>query len=168
MTLVIGFLCGMAYMDWMENGQPAKPVPLLNERPMPQPYFLPLEFASDVIYYADEQDIPVWMACRLFDREAWFNPHPRPSSAGALGMGQFMPGNLLEFSQKYNDGIAIDLNDHRVVIKVAIRYLGDLYHSLGSYRLAVGAYNVGPYRNPHYWPDETVRYVKFVLDGVDK
>lgn len=164
-VLTIGFAWGMIVADYLINDRPVKDSPALSERPQPQPYFLPLEFASDVIYYCDEQGVPVWLACRLFDREAWFNPHPRPSSAGALGMGQFMPSNLEPFSKAYNDGVPIDLNDHRAVIRVAIRHLGDLYRRLGSWDRAVGAYNAGPNLNPHYWPDETVRYVRYIVEG---
>lgn len=164
-AMAVSFACGMAVMDYIYQENQPRPNPLLNRRPPNQPYFLPLEFANDVIYYADEQDIPVWMACRLFDKESWFNPHPRPSRAGAIGMGQFMPANLEMFSKRYNEGVPIDINDHHTVIKVTIRYLGDLYHQFGDYRRAVGAYNAGPYVIPHYWKQETVDYVHFIVDG---
>lgn len=165
-AMLIAFFCGMGVMDYMYQTKLQEPKhPFLNERPANQPYFLPLEFAADVIYYSDEQDIPVWMASRLFDREAWFNPHPRPSSAGAIGMGQFMPENLGLFAKRYNEGNPIDINDHHTVIKVAIRYLGDLYHQFGDYSRAVGAYNAGPYVKPHYWKQETVDYVRFIVKG---
>ncbi len=162
---LVAFAGGMMVMDNLK-AVPAQVTVIAAARPAPQPYFLPLEFSSDVIYYCDETGVPVWIACRLFDTEAWFNPHPRPSSAGAIGMGQFMPSNLAEFSRRYNDGRPIDVDDQHTVVRVTIRHLADLYAQKGDWRLAVGSYNAGPYSDPAAWKDETVRYVRSILRGV--
>jgi hypothetical protein len=72
----------------------------------------------------------------LLWQESGFNPRAR-SSAGALGIAQFMPDTAR--------GFGIDPLDWRQAIPAAARYLsGNLALFQGDVRLALAAYNAGP------------------------
>ena len=169
MTSIIAFLGGMIVRDQMIAIE-KKPIFLDGGfRPSGRPpahreYTLPLQFASDLIYYCDETGMPVWMMARQMDKEAWWNPHPRPSSAGAEGMAQIMPGdNARVLAKLYNDGNPIDPYDPVTAIRIMVRYTADIYYHTGDWRRAVGGYNAGPAKTPSQWKPETVGYVREVL-----
>ncbi|HTX58615.1 MAG TPA: lytic transglycosylase domain-containing protein [Verrucomicrobiae bacterium] len=83
------------------------------------------------------------------------------SSAGAIGLGQLMPGTAA--------GLGVDPRDPSQNISGAARYLSGLMHKFGSnnYQLVFAAYNAGPQAVREYGGippfDETQRYVVKVL-----
>jgi len=90
------------------------------------------------------------------------------SWAGAMGLAQLMPQNLLPFAVRYNDGNAIDPFDPETAIRVGIRYLADLHALTGSWRTAVMVYNGGlsHFINPKKygdWKEETINYVTAIM-----
>lgn len=86
-----------------------------------------LELPSDLIYVAMI--------------ESGFDPRAR-SSAGAVGMWQFMGGTGDEYGLRRDHWIDQRMSpDHAT--RAAARYLRDLYQRFGSWELALAAYNMG-------------------------
>lgn len=115
-------------------------------RPAPKPYWVPLQYTSWLIYYCDEQDVPVWLAARLFAWESGWNANYRgkenKNGTHDLGLAALNSACLVDF-RKYNDGASVDPFDPETAIRVGVRYLKALQDETGSWRAAVGCYNVG-------------------------
>src|SRR5216684_5136790 len=79
--------------------------------------------------------VPTRILSSLIQAESSGDP-AATSSAGAAGLGQFMPATAREYS--------VDVSDPGSSIDGAARYLSDLYKSTGSWAHAVSAYNMGP------------------------
>ncbi len=67
------------------------------------------------------------------------------SSAGAVGLWQFMPATGREYGLKINDYVDERRNIKKST-KAAARYLTKLYNMFGGWHLATASYNVGPGR----------------------
>jgi membrane-bound lytic murein transglycosylase D len=79
----------------------------------------------------------VWLA----EVESGFDGRAR-SPAGAVGVFQLMPDTARHF------GLSLWPRDQRrqpeMAAQAAAKYLHELYHQFGDWRLAVAAYNCGP------------------------
>ncbi|HEV3190332.1 MAG TPA: lytic transglycosylase domain-containing protein, partial [Polyangiaceae bacterium] len=118
---------------------------------------------------------PTWLIALVY-QESQCLPTVK-SPAGALGLWQFMP----ESARGYGLRVVEDEVDERLnpvkSTDAGVRFLTDLFRKLGSWDLALAAYNVGPYGvtarlarvggQAGFWdlvrsgllPDETARYV---------
>lgn len=109
----------------------------------PRPYTLPLEYAQLVVFYCDEQSVPVWLACRLFAHESGWKASlvSRENDNGTrdYGLAQ-LNSAYLEHFRVYNDGQRVDPLDPEQAIRVGIRYLAALHAQCGSWREAVRRY----------------------------
>ena len=167
-TSVVSFAAGALWLNSLIESQGPTATPtLLPERPEPQPYNLPLQYAQDVIYWCDKEGVPVWIAARLFSWESGFNAdyHSRRNDNGSYddGIAALNSYSLAYFSAKYNEAQPIDPHDPATAIKVGIMFLADLYRATGDWRLTAGAYNAGLGTPPSKWRPTTVRHVKAVL-----
>jgi soluble lytic murein transglycosylase-like protein len=83
---------------------------------------------------------------RLFDWESGWNAEYRgrenTNGTHDYGLAALNSACLLLF-RKYNDGAEVDPFDPETAIRVGVRYLAALHATTGSWRAAVGAYNVG-------------------------
>ena len=109
--------------------------------------------------------------------ESGFNPFAL-SSKGARGLWQLMPETARRFGLRV-DSVLDERTDPLRSTAAAIAYLKELYGTLGSWPLALAAYNAGPGRvaaaiqrgAPDFTsmaarkllPEETLRYVPLVL-----
>ena len=125
---------------------PELPTPVDVGRPAPQPYTLPLAYAQWVIRYCDETGVPVWLACRLFAWESgWRAGYVSVENVNGtrdLGLAALNSACLDAF-RAFNDGGKVDPHDPETAIRVGVRYLAALHAATGSWRAAVGCYNVG-------------------------
>lgn len=98
----------------------------------------------------------------MIQRESNFNPHA-VSRAGAVGLGQLMPGTAREL------GVKNRMSAHQN-LEGSVRYLSEMLDRFGSTELALAAYNAGPGTVskfggiPPY--RETRQYVSDVLHAV--
>jgi soluble lytic murein transglycosylase-like protein len=79
--------------------------------------------------------IPTDLFLAQINAESAWNPSA-VSSAGAIGLGQLMPGTAAD--------LGVDPNDPAQNLDGAARYLSDQYRRFGDWRLALAAYNAGP------------------------
>lgn len=97
--------------------------------------------------------------CRMIEAESAWNPEAM-SRAGAMGLGQLMPGTaeMLGVDDPWDPAQNLD---------GAARYLAEQHRRFGSYRLALAAYNAGPgnvIRHQGVPPfRETQNYVRKIL-----
>ncbi|HYA29944.1 MAG TPA: lytic transglycosylase domain-containing protein [Acidobacteriota bacterium] len=148
----------------------------LDERPNYETVVLPLRpllpLLKPVIYRSTEEicetltraahknDLPVHFLIRLLYQESSFRAEAI-SSAGALGIAQFMP-------ETASDRRLDNPFDPVQAVPASARLLRDLYRKFGNLGLAAAAYNAGPKRiedwqtNKTPLPLETVGYVKAV------
>ena len=98
--------------------------------------------------------VPAALLAAVAHQESGFNQNAR-SSAGAVGLMQFMPGTAA--------GLGVNPLDPNSSINGAARYLAGLYHQFGTWSLALAAYNAGPGAVRQYGGvppyGETQRYV---------
>jgi hypothetical protein len=143
MGMAGSFSAGVGIMQRPPASAFPDPAPV---RPSPRPYVLPLRYAEWVIRYCDETGAPVWVVARLFSWESGWNAAYRgkenDNGTHDLGLAALNSACLDDF-RKYNDGAPVDPFDAETAIRVGVRYLAALHSATGSWRAAVGAYNVG-------------------------
>lgn len=109
---------------------------------------------------AEEYGIPEALFLGLVNQESRFNPNAI-SPAGAIGLGQLMPGTARD--------LGVDPYDPVQNLDGAARYLRAQLDRFGDPRLALAAYNAGPGAVARYGGippyDETQNYVAAILGG---
>jgi uncharacterized membrane protein YeaQ/YmgE (transglycosylase-associated protein family) len=147
-----------------DQGPNYEPVvlPLATLRPLLKPviYRSREEVCTTLIQAARTNDLPTHFFIRLLYQESNFRP-AAISSAGALGIAQFMP-------ETATDRRLDNPFDPLQAIPASARLLRDLYQKFGNLGLAAAAYNAGPKRimdwraNGGQLPQETQDYVKAI------
>lgn len=119
------------------------------------------QFLNAACDLAWRYEIPEGVFLRLIMKESRWDSGAR-SSRGAVGLTQLMPATARS--------LGINPRDPFQNLEGGARYLAEQYRVFGSWRLAVAAYNAGPYavkkfgEVPPY--RETRRYVEDVLGQV--
>lgn len=90
------------------------------------------DYAGDV---ANRYGIPQNLFFSMIQQESGWNAGAR-SSAGAIGLGQLMPGTAAD--------LGVNPYDWRQNLEGAGKYLSDQYKKFGRWDLALSAYNSGP------------------------
>jgi soluble lytic murein transglycosylase-like protein len=100
------------------------------------PAFVPPRFAAPISRAAQRWSVSAALLAAQLYRESGFNPFAR-SSAGALGIAQFMPGTAAAYGldDPFDAERSIDAQAH---------LMRDLLRAFGSVPLALAAYNAGP------------------------
>jgi uncharacterized membrane protein YeaQ/YmgE (transglycosylase-associated protein family) len=137
-------------------------LPLAQLRPLLKPivYRSREEVCDAIAEAARSNDLPPHFFIRLLYRESSFKPYVI-SSAGALGIAQFMP-------ETATDRGLDNPFDPLQAIPASARLLRDLSQKFGNLGLAAAAYNAGPKRiqdwlaNKGQLPQETQDYVKTI------
>jgi soluble lytic murein transglycosylase-like protein len=123
-------------------------------------------YAGPIAGVEDANGIPRNLLARLLYQESRFRPEiisgAVTSPAGAVGIAQFMPSTAAQFG--------IDPRDPFASINAAGVYLSKLYAQLGSWSLALAAYNWGPgnvaKKGLDAAPQETRDYVAQITSDV--
>ena len=84
---------------------------------------------------AAEEGVPVPLFMGMIEAESGWNP-AAGSSAGAIGLGQLMPGTAA--------GLGVNPHNPTQNLQGAARYLASMLKRFGSPQLALSAYNSGP------------------------
>jgi uncharacterized membrane protein YeaQ/YmgE (transglycosylase-associated protein family) len=137
-------------------------LPLAPLRPLLKPviYRSRKEICDTLVEAAQSNGLPTHFFIRLLYQESSFRP-AAISSAGALGVAQFMP-------ETASDRNLDNPFDPLQAIPASARLLRDLYQKFGNLGLAAAAYNAGARRivdwrtNGGQLPQETQDYVKTV------
>jgi uncharacterized membrane protein YeaQ/YmgE (transglycosylase-associated protein family) len=137
-------------------------LPLAPLRPLFKPvvYRTREEICDTLIEAARNNDLPAHFFIRLLYQESSFRPYAI-SSAGALGIAQFMP-------ETAGDRGLDNPFDPLQAIPESARLLRDLSKKFGNLGLAAAAYNAGPRRIEEWLakkgplPQETQAYVKTI------
>lgn len=95
----------------------------------------PSTYRDVIIQASQETGIPTQVISALLKQESGFNPNAI-SSAGAIGIAQFMPGTAR--------AMGINPRDPYQAIIGAARYLKQNLDKFGDMNLALAAYNAGP------------------------
>lgn len=99
-------------------------------------------YRGTIEYAAAQYNVPVSILSWLLWKESRYNPviidGTKRSSAGAMGIAQFMPATARE--ELGSEAAALD---PARAIPGAARYLAKLYRSLGTWEKALAAYNWG-------------------------
>jgi len=118
------------------------------------------EICESIVRAAHHNDLPVHFFIRLLYQESTFRP-AAISTAGALGIAQFMPETAAD--RRLDNPF-----DPALAIPASARLLRDHYRRFGNLGLAAAAYNAGP-RRVEDWrarksplPQETQDYVKAI------
>lgn len=127
---------------------------------------VPSEYESLILASEREYGLPAGLLARVLWQESHFRPDiisgKVKSSAGAIGIAQFMPATAME--------LGVDPLDPRQAIPGAARYLFKLYRRTGSWREAVAAYNWGignvQRKGMVKAPAETRDYLAEVMTGL--
>jgi hypothetical protein len=145
-----------AALDAVADGfdlAPMAPIPLPPHRAIPH-----TEVCEALASAAEVNDVPAPFLIRLIWRESGFRQNVI-SSAGAIGVAQFMPTTAAEH------GLDDPFNPLQAV-RASARLLRDLIKQFGNVGLAAAAYNAGP-RRVQDWldkrgklPQETQDYVQ--------
>lgn len=100
----------------------------------------PAEYAGMIAAAEAQYGLPTNMLARLLYQESHYRDDiirgDVTSSAGALGIAQFMPGTA--------DDLGIDPLDPVQAIPAAARYLRQQFNTFGDWAMALAAYNWGP------------------------
>jgi hypothetical protein len=136
--------------------------PLPRRRPPPRPvvHRTAYEICSTLTQAAKENDVPAPFFIRLLFQESHFKPGV-VSSAGALGIAQFMPETSASMGVQ-------NPFDPLQAIPASARLLRELIAQFGNLGLAAAAYNAGPKRIQDWLtrkatlPAETQGYVRTV------
>ena len=106
------------------------------ERTRAMPSFVPAQFAAPLARAAQRWNVSAALLGAQLYAESNFNPFAR-SSAGALGIAQFMPGTAAAMGLRdpFDAPAAIDAQAH---------LMRDLLRQFGAVPLALAAYNAGP------------------------
>jgi hypothetical protein len=137
-------------------------LPLSPLRPLLKPvvYRSREEICDTLAEAAHSNDLPAHFFIRLLYQESSFRP-AAISSAGALGIAQFMP-------ETATDRGLDNPFDPLQAIPASARLLRDLYQKFGNLGLAAAAYNAGPRRIADWLaskgqlPQDTQDYVKSI------
>jgi len=107
---------------------------------------------------AREEGVDPDLFLRLIQQESSFNPDA-VSSAGAIGLGQLMPGTAAD--------LGVDPYEPEENLRGSARYLRQQLDSFGDTTLALAAYNAGPGNVRKYGGvppfEETQNYVSKIL-----
>jgi hypothetical protein len=107
--------------------------------------------------------IPVDLFLAQINQESRFNPQA-VSPAGAIGLGQIMPGTAKE--------LGVDPRDPSQNLEGSARYLSQQYKKFGDWGTALAAYNAGPGAVSKYGGvppyKETQNYVRTILGNVGR
>src|SRR5215469_1556844 len=95
-------------------------------------------YADLIKRYADQYDVPYGLMTALVGAESGFDPK-QVSTAGAAGLGQFMPGTAKTYGMSEEERFDPEKN-----IRATANYLRDLYNKTGSWVKSVSTYNMGP------------------------
>ena len=145
-----------------EPGYEPVVLPLAKLRPLLKPlvHRTREEVCEAIVRAAHNNDLPVHFFIRLLYQESTFRP-AAISSAGALGIAQFMPETAAD--RRLDNPF-----DPALAIPASARLLRDHYRKFGNLGLAAAAYNAGP-RRVDDWrakktplPQETQDYVKVI------
>src|SRR6476659_2661437 len=136
--------------------------PMAQLRPMMKPiiYRSREEVCASLAEAIRNNDLPPHFFIRLLYQESSFRPYVI-SSAGALGIAQFMP-------ETANERGLDNPFDPLQAIPASGRLLRDLFQKFGNLGLAAAAYNAGPRRiqdwlaNKGPLPQETQDYVRII------
>ena len=118
------------------------------------------EICDTLVHAALSNDLPVPFFIRLLYQESTFRP-AAISSAGALGIAQFMPETAAH--RRLDNPF-----DPAQAIPASAKLLRDHYRRFGNLGLAAAAYNAGPRRVDEWrakkgpMPQETQDYVKVI------
>jgi uncharacterized membrane protein YeaQ/YmgE (transglycosylase-associated protein family) len=118
------------------------------------------EICDTLVHAALNNDLPVPFFIRLIYQESTFRP-AAISSAGALGIAQFMPETAA--NRRLDNPF-----DPAQAIPASAKLLRDHYRRFGNLGLAAAAYNAGPRRVDDWrakkgpMPQETQDYVKVI------
>lgn len=96
---------------------------------------------------------------RQINQESGFNPNAR-SSAGALGIAQFMPATAR--------AMGVNPMDPASALDGAARLMAQSLRKYGSYESALSVYNSGrpdAYKDPNFAGGQTYNYVRSILRG---
>lgn len=106
------------------------------ERTRTMPSFVPAQFAAPLARAAQRWNVSAALLGAQLYAESNFNPFAR-SSAGALGIAQFMPGTAraMGLRDPFDAAASIDAQAH---------LMRDLLRRFGAVPLALAAYNAGP------------------------
>ncbi len=106
------------------------------QRTRAMPSFVPARYAAPIARAAQRWNVSAALLGAQLYAESNFNPFAR-SSAGALGIAQFMPATAraMGLSDPFDADAAIDAQAH---------LMRDLLRRFGSVPLALAAYNAGP------------------------
>lgn len=94
-------------------------------------------WAGDIVRAAERHGIDAGLLAALVQHESGFDPRA-VSHAGAIGLGQLMPGTAA--------GLGVDPHDPQQNLDGAARYLREQLDRFGTAELALAAYNAGPNR----------------------
>ena len=114
-----------------------------------EPWFsLPVEYALVMKEMSDKHGVPLWLACRLVDREnSDWNPgavSPRNADGSRdYGLFQLNSDNIRKFADWYRHGEMFNPFIARDSIDIGLAHLRWLRDELGSWTRAVLAYNGG-------------------------
>jgi hypothetical protein len=117
------------------------------------------EICTTLIKVAQDNELPIGFFTNLIWRESNFD-HVAISSAGAMGIAQFMPDVA--------DRLGLDAFDARDALPASARLLRTLRARFGNLGLMAAAYNAGPKRVSDWLeqrstlPKETRDYVTFI------
>ncbi|WP_321363461.1 lytic transglycosylase domain-containing protein [uncultured Celeribacter sp.] len=106
---------------------------------------------------ANKHGIPSDLFLRLVQQESGWNPTIR-SPKGATGLAQLMPETARQ--------LGVNINDPHQNLEGGARYLRMMYNRFGNWRLALAAYNAGPFAVEKYDGippyKETMNYVRII------